>query len=66
VRTTGAVRDSRTFEGGTFVSIIRVGLSETKNYSDGYDAIFGKKKGTAKKPAAKASSAKKSKKGKKK
>jgi len=26
------------------MSIIRVGLAETKNFSDGYDAIFGKKK----------------------
>jgi len=33
------------------VSIIRIGLAETKNFSQGYDAIFGKKK-TA--PAAKA------------
>jgi hypothetical protein len=26
------------------VSIVRVGLGETKNYSAGYDAIFAKKK----------------------
>ena len=26
------------------MSIIRVGLAETKNFSEGYDAIFGKKK----------------------
>ncbi len=25
------------------MSIIRVGLAETKNFSDGYDLIFGKK-----------------------
>jgi hypothetical protein len=25
------------------MSIIRVGLAETKKYSEGYDAIFGKK-----------------------
>ena len=25
------------------MSIVRVGLSETKNFSDGYDLIFGKK-----------------------
>lgn len=25
------------------MSIVRVGLAETKNYSDGYDLIFGKK-----------------------
>jgi hypothetical protein len=45
------------------VSIIRVGLAETKNFSDGYDAIFGKTKKAetpppepkaAKKPAGKA------------
>jgi hypothetical protein len=43
------------------VSIIRVGLSETKKFAEGYDAIFGKKKegpakagkGTPKKAAAK-------------
>jgi len=35
------------------VSIIRVGLSETKHFADGYDAIFGKKKESQanKKPA---------------
>jgi hypothetical protein len=26
------------------VSIVRIGLGETKNYSAGYDAIFAKKK----------------------
>jgi hypothetical protein len=26
------------------VSIIRVGLGETKNFAEGYEAIFGKKK----------------------
>ena len=43
-----------------FVSIVRVGLAETKNFATGYDAIFGskpsakKKTATAsKKPAAK-------------
>ena len=36
------------------MSIVRIGLAETKNFSDGYDAIFGKKKSTAKKPTAKA------------
>ena len=38
------------------MSIIRVGLAETKNFAEGYDAIFGKKttpkKTTKKKPAA--------------
>ena len=40
------------------MSIIRIGLAETKNFSEGYDAIFGKKKTTpalkAKAPVAKA------------
>ena len=26
------------------MSIVRVGLSETKKFAEGYDAIFGKKK----------------------
>jgi hypothetical protein len=30
------------------VSIVRIGLAETKNFSDGYDAIFGGKKAPAK------------------
>jgi hypothetical protein len=35
------------------VSIVRIGLSETKNFAEGYDAIFGKKKGAqAKKTTA--------------
>ena len=40
------------------VSIVRIGLAETKKFSEGYDAIFGKKqrapkpKKVAKKPAA--------------
>ncbi len=29
---------------GCFVSIVRVGLAETKGFAEGYDAIFGKKK----------------------
>jgi hypothetical protein len=32
------------------VSIVRIGLAETKNFAEGYDAIFGKKK-TSEKPA---------------
>jgi hypothetical protein len=48
------------------VSIVRVGLAETKGFSEGHDAIFGKRKASAKKkapvkkakPAAKASAAK--------
>ncbi len=49
------------------MSIVRVGLAETKNYSEGYEAIFGKAKkadDAPKKPAggkakAKAKKAKK-------
>jgi hypothetical protein len=29
------------------VSIVRVGLAETKKFSEGYEAIFGKKKAAA-------------------
>jgi hypothetical protein len=39
------------------VSIVRVGLAETKNFAEGYEAIFGRKSGhskpAGKKPAAK-------------
>jgi hypothetical protein len=31
------------------VSIVRIGLAETKHFSEGYEAIFGKRK--EKKPA---------------
>ena len=50
------------------MSIVRIGLSETKNFSEGYDAIFGKKGKQAKKieGSAKTSTAKKKKKAKKK
>ncbi len=41
------------------MSIVRIGMAETKNYSEGYEAIFGKKKAAAKKPAAKKTPAKK-------
>ena len=36
------------------MSIVRIGLSETKHFAKGYDAIFGgkKKAGTAKKAKA--------------
>ncbi|MCI0680597.1 MAG: hypothetical protein L0Y71_00720 [Gemmataceae bacterium] len=46
------------------MSIVRVGLAETKKFSEGYDAIFGKKQpaATAKpKKAAKKSGAAKAK-----
>ena len=61
------------------MSIVRVGLAETKGFGEGHDAIFGKKKAAAKKesgakkaparkakPAAKASAAKGKKKARKK
>jgi hypothetical protein len=48
------------------VSIVRVGLAETKNFADGYDAIFGKKKTSEKKSEPKAEKAKKKKSAKKK
>jgi hypothetical protein len=44
-------------EGGVLVSIVRVGLAETKNFAEGYEAIFGKKdseKATKKSRARKA------------
>jgi hypothetical protein len=49
------------------VTIVRVGLGETKKFSAGYDAIFGKKKSSASKKAkSPAAKAKKPAKGKKK
>lgn len=51
------------------MSIVRVGLSETRNFAEGYDAIFGAKKDKPAKKAggsAKGSAAKKKKKAKKK
>jgi hypothetical protein len=36
------------------VSIVRIGLAETKNFSEGWEAIFGKKKKTKKTPTASA------------
>jgi hypothetical protein len=46
------------------MSIVRIGLAETKNFAEGYDAIFNKKKKSTKAPkvAAKASVKKKTKK----
>ncbi len=51
------------------MSIVRIGLAETTNFSEGYEAIFGKKKTSEAKKTktvAKASTAKKKKKAKKK
>ncbi len=41
------------------MSIVRVGMSESKSFGDGYDAIFGKKKPAAEKKAAAPAPAKK-------
>lgn len=43
------------------MSIVRVGLSESQQFAEGYDAIFSKKKGGAAKPAAKKAPAAKAK-----
>ena len=32
------------------MSIVRIGLAETKNFAEGYDAIFGGKKKAGQKP----------------
>jgi hypothetical protein len=47
--------------GESAVSIVRIGLAETKNFSEGWEAIFGKKKKKpeAKKPATVSKSKKK-------
>lgn len=51
------------------MSIVRVGLAETKHFAEGYEAIFGKNKGTQTKkqqPASKSSQPKRKKTAKKK
>ena len=48
-----------------FVSIIRIGLAQTKNFSEGFDAIFAKKPAAPKKKAAAAKKQAPKKKGKK-
>ena len=48
------------------MSIVRIGLAETKNFSEGYEAIFGKKKKPQAKKAGVASRSKKKKPNKKK
>lgn len=45
------------------MTIVRIGLAETKGFDQGYDAIFGKKK--PKKPAKKATRPRATKKSKK-
>lgn len=34
------------------MSLVRVGLAETKNFADGYEAIFGKKSDSPQPPPA--------------
>jgi len=51
---------------GSRVSIVRVGLSETKKFSEGYEAIFGRKPVKTKKSSEKSGGRAKKKKGKKK
>jgi hypothetical protein len=41
------------------VSIIRIGLGETKHFAEGYDAIFGKKRARQAKPKKTTAPAKK-------
>ena len=55
-------------KGGSCVSIVRIGLAESKDFAEGYDAIFGKKSSQDKKAEAPAKRAagKKRKKAKKK
>ena len=43
------------------MSIVRVGLAETKGYAEGHDAIFGKRSAAAKRAPAKKAPAKKAK-----
>lgn len=47
------------------MTIVRVGLAETKNFADGYDAIFGKKKAASAKKTTSSSKSSTSKKKKK-
>ena len=48
------------------MSIVRVGLAETKHFAEGYEAIFGKKKAKTEEQPKKTESAAKAKTGKKK
>jgi hypothetical protein len=41
------------------MSIVRVGLAETKKFAEGYDAIFGKKKSRSESKRPKSSAKKK-------
>lgn len=67
-RPTGEILRTDICNGGKLVSIVRIGLAESKNFAEGYDAIFGKKKNTKAKKgksSAKASTKKDKKKKKK-
>jgi len=57
---TEGLRDPSTGRfGETIVSIVRVGLAETKNFAEGFDAIFGRKKSVGPKKKSKKTKAKK-------
>lgn len=45
-------------KGVIIVSIVRIGLAETRNFASGYDAIFGGKPSAGKPTGAKAKAAK--------
>jgi hypothetical protein len=49
LKQTGTRRSRRNFalvREEIYVSIVRIGLAETKKFAEGYEAIFGKKKTT--------------------
>jgi hypothetical protein len=60
-----ASRAQSIFRGGINVSIVRIGLGETKHFAEGYEAIFGKKSPAKaeKAPAKKKKTKRKKKKG---
>jgi hypothetical protein len=45
---------SFSLRGGIAMSIVRIGLAETKKFAEGYASIFGSKKKNEEKPAEKA------------
>jgi hypothetical protein len=54
----GTVRIVVAAKGVIIVSIVRVGLAETRNFATGYDAIFGGKPSAGKSAGPKGKSAK--------
>jgi hypothetical protein len=55
---TGVAPGHLIHNGDWCVSIVRIGLAESKDFSEGYDAIFGKKKSAEDKKAEPKSEAK--------